>query len=432
MERKNVWGLSAGAALIGLGIIFLLGQLFEFSVMRYLWPVLIMAAGALFFIGMVAGGRSLGALAVPGSVIMTIGVILFIQNVFGIWSTWTYAWALIISGAGVGLVIFGYWSQLPDLSRAGRVVIIIGLALFLIFGLFFELGATLLGMDSPGGIVWALVLILVGVYFVVAPALRGRLGEGGPVTRSTVEFNRATPQNAALENRPADVTGGDETAGGGAAAETTALSGIRRVHFRALGDMTILQGPREGLEIEADQAIRERIRATVNGDALEIRYDQNWLDWLQPRFWNVGSPVRFTLYVRELVLLEAGGMGNITVPSLLTPRLEIQQHGAGSLTVHQFEGGELVVHQAGLGNIEVEGRVNHQDMRLTGTGNYNAARLESATASVQLTGLGSARIWARDTLDARVTGAGSIEYYGSPQVREQVSGLGSVRRLGVR
>jgi hypothetical protein len=71
-------------------------------------------------------------------------------------------------------------------------------------------------------------------------------------------------------------------------------------------------------------------------------------------------------------------------------------------------------------------------MQLSGTGSYQAGRLESGTAKVNLTGLGSAKVWAHATLDARVAGAGSVEYFGSPQVREQVVGLGSVRRLGDR
>src|SRR5512146_1756668 len=136
MERKNAWGLWGGAALIGLGVIFLLGQVLRVDVMNFLWPVFILAAGAAFFIGMVAGGRAMGALAVPGSVITTVGLILFFQNLFGLWATWSYAWALIICGAGVGLLIFGSWSQLPDLRRAGQVVIGVGLVLFVVFGIF--------------------------------------------------------------------------------------------------------------------------------------------------------------------------------------------------------------------------------------------------------------------------------------------------------
>lgn len=424
MSRNNAWGIWAGAALIVMGLLFMLGQVFRLNIMGFIWPLFILAVGALFFIGMSTGGRGAGALAVPGSVIATIGLILFIQNLFNIWSTWTYAWALIIAGAGVGLVIFGSWSQLPDLRRAGRVVISIGLVLFFVFGVFFELLASLLGHGSLGGIFWAVMLILLGVYVLLGRTrLRGWL-ESGPVSRSVVDFDQpgaqVYPGNASASGAVVD------------ALDTGAISGIRRVQFHALGDMTILQGEREGLEIEASQAVRERIRTEVRGDTLEIRYEHDWLDWLQPRFWNLSNPLRFTLYVRGLDQLEAAGMGNMTVPALSAGVFELAHSGAGNVAIRQLSAEAVTVRQGGLGNVEIEGRVDRQDVELTGTGSYQAGRLESREARVHLSGLGSAVVWVREMLDARISGTGNVEYYGSPRVAQTVSGLGNVRRLGER
>lgn len=412
MKRDHLWGLWAGVLLIGLGIIFLLGQFFQFNVMRYLWPVFILVMGAAFFVGMVAGGRSMGALAVPGSVIVTIGLLLFFQNLFGVWGTWAYAWALLIAGAGVGLVIFGAWSELPDLRRAGRVVITVGLILFFVFGLLFELGASLLGMRSPGGAVWAVLLILAGVYVLFGRRLFARWTDSGPVSRSEVDLRGAAPAGETIS--------------------TAEVSGIRKVRFHALGDITILQGEREGLEMEASQAVRERIRTAVLGDTLEIRFEQDWLDWIQPRFWNAATPLRYTLYLRDLEQLDAAGFGNLVIPALAAETFELRHSGAGKVNVRGLAVEKLVIRQAGMGNIDVEGRAARQEVELSGTGSYHAGRLESGAASVHLSGVGSATIWARDALDARISGTGSIEYFGSPRVTQHVSGLGSVRRLGDR
>ncbi len=432
MQRKNTWGFWLGVALIGLGCIFILGQVLRVDIMHFLWPVFILAFGAAFFIGMVAGGRSMGALAVPGSVITTVGLILFFQNLFGLWATWSYAWALIICGAGIGLMIFGSWSQQVDLRRAGRAVIMIGLALFFVFGLFFELGASLLGMRSPGGIFWPLALILVGLYVLFGRVFFNQMS--GPVTRSSVEFggsgaagtfaNGLVPTPLIAGTAPAaDRVVGEVSEAAGAA------SGIRRLYFHALGDMTILQGEREGLEIEASPAVKERIRSQVRGNALEIRYEQDWLDWLNPRFWNI-SPIRYTLTVRDLEAVDAAGLGNLYIPELSTQRLDLLHSGTGNVTVRKLAAEELIVRQAGLGNVEVEGRVSRQDVDLSGTGSYHARRLESTTARLQLSGLGSAVVQISESLDAQVSGTGSIEYYGNPRISQHVSGLGSVRRIG--
>jgi len=204
MEGRNPWGVWGGIALVGLGVVILLGQLLRVNIRGFIWPFFILAAGALFFIAMVAGGRSTGAMAIPGSIIVTVGLILFVQNTFGIWATWAYAWALIISGVGVGLLIFGIWSSFPDLRQAGRIVIIVGLILFFTFGIFFELGAALFHQRSPGGLFWPVLLILAGLYVLVARPLLSR--SAGPVGRSEVSFGVGSAAGNPAAGNPAAVT----------------------------------------------------------------------------------------------------------------------------------------------------------------------------------------------------------------------------------
>ncbi|RPJ44520.1 MAG: hypothetical protein EHM21_10175 [Chloroflexi bacterium] len=441
MQRENIWGFWIGVALVGLGTLFILGQVLSVNIMGLLWPFIIIGVGAAFFIGMVAGGRSMGALAVPGSVITTIGLILFFQNLFGLWSTWSYAWALIICGAGVGLMIFGNWSQVPEVRKAGKIVTGIGLVLFFVFGFFFQLGSLMFGGRSLGGIFWAVALILVGLYVLFGKAYFNQAS--GPVSRSMVNFSsQASVVNGAdrviaasdlQANLQADLQPGLEPIeiDPGPVEEAPAsevISGIRRLSFRSLGEITILQGEREGLEIEASEAMKERIRCEVRGNTLTIRLEQDWLDWLNPRFWNIG-PIRYTLTARNLEAVDAAGLGNMLIDGIATRRLDLAHSGTGNVTVRRLEAEELSARQAGLGNIEVDGQVSRQTVDLTGTGSYHAQRLESRMASVRLSGLGSAVVRVSDTLDAQVSGTGSIEYFGNPRVSQRVSGLGSVRRL---
>jgi len=416
MERKNVWGLWAGVTLMVIGSLFLMDQFVSVDVMRYSWPLFILAGGAIFFVLMFAGGRAMGAMAVPGSVIITVGLILFVQNLFNLWTTWSYAWALIIAGAGVGLIIFGGWNGLPDLRRAGRVVAAVGLVMFLVFGLFFELVTSLLGVRSPDSIFWPVVLILMGLYVLFGRALFNRVT--GPVGRSAVDFNPAPVDTAA----PA-VAGSPDV--------VIPASGIRHLAFHSLGDITIVQGDREGLEIEASDVLRERIRSEVQGNRLEIRYEQDWLDWLNPRFWNI-SPIHFTVYLRELDSLDAAGLGNMMIPSLSTVGLELKHSGTGNLTIQKLQADTLLVHQAGVGNINITGCVDQQEVNLSGAGSYQARKLESRTASIRLSGMGSAIVSVSEMLDVNLTGMGSVDYVGSPKVSQHISSLGSVHHLGER
>ena len=421
MDDRNRWGLFGGAVLIALGLIFLASEFLSFNVWRWLWPFFILGVGAAFFMGMFAGGRGFGPLAVPGSVITTLGLILLVQNIFGIWGTWAYAWTLMIAGAGVGLMIFGSWSGVPDLARAGRVVTTVGVVLFLVFGLFFELGASLLGLRSPGGLAWPLLLILAGLYVLVGRPLLER--STGPVSRSVVAFDHparvsGTPLTTVLDANDAVDS-----------IESLAVDNIRQVKFSAVGDLTIVQGEQERLEIEASQAMKERIRSEVQGDKLVIRFDMEWWTWIDPRSWNNG-PIRYTLALRDLDHLEVAGVGNVTIPELSTRRFSLVQSGAGNITIRRLMTDEVSVRQSGVGSIEADGKVERQSLVLSGTGSYRAAHLESRSASIDLSGVGSATVWVTEELNVRLTGAGSVDYSGNPRISQQVTGVGSVRHAG--
>jgi hypothetical protein len=162
------WGsLAAGVFLIGLGVLFLLGQFVRINLWEWLWPFWIIGFGALFFVGMLAGGKSAAGLAIPGSIISMVGLILLYQNWFGHWESWAYAWALIPVAVGIGLFIMGLWNGRESTRRAGINVAGVGIVLFLVFGAFFELGAVMLGMRRAGGVLWPLILIGAGLYLLI-------------------------------------------------------------------------------------------------------------------------------------------------------------------------------------------------------------------------------------------------------------------------
>src|SRR5687767_10207750 len=80
--------------LIGLGILFLLGQVFGFSLFSVLWPFFVILPGAAFLYGAFTGGKNAAGLAVPGSVITGTGLILLYQSLTNHWESWAYAWTL--------------------------------------------------------------------------------------------------------------------------------------------------------------------------------------------------------------------------------------------------------------------------------------------------------------------------------------------------
>jgi hypothetical protein len=162
-----------GVILIAVGALFLLGQVLNFSQWGSLWPLATVGVGALFFLGMLLGGKSTGALAIPGAIFTGLGLILLFQNLTGAWETWSYAWGLIVASVGVGIYIFGLYSDRPGAREAGMNVTRVGLTLFLVFGIIFEVIFTVTGVStSSGSLFFPIALVVVGFFMLISRSVR--------------------------------------------------------------------------------------------------------------------------------------------------------------------------------------------------------------------------------------------------------------------
>jgi hypothetical protein len=166
-----------GLVLIGLGALFLLGQVVHVGTLQLLLPFYFLLPGILFFVAMTLGGKTTGPLAIPGSIVTAAGLILLFQGLTGYYKSWWYAWALILpASAGIGLIIHGMYSNEPRLIHSGRRWLTTGLIVFLCFGAFFEI---LIFRSTAGSIVWPGLMIALGAYLLLrrgsqttAPAAR--------------------------------------------------------------------------------------------------------------------------------------------------------------------------------------------------------------------------------------------------------------------
>ena len=170
MEASRKPNLLLGIILIILGVLFLAYQLIPalHALINWenAWPLLIVGVGVAFFVGAVLG--HVPGLAIPGSVIGGIGLLLFWQNTTGDWGSWAYAWALLPGFVGVGLILMGVLGEKPRKSLAsGLWLIVISSILFLIFGSF-------LGGFGFGAY-WPILLIGLGFIILLRPLFRSRL-----------------------------------------------------------------------------------------------------------------------------------------------------------------------------------------------------------------------------------------------------------------
>jgi peptidoglycan/LPS O-acetylase OafA/YrhL len=160
-KRANTGLLVGGILLIVFGVLALINQYFHFADWGTLWPLTVVIFGSLFYVAMFAGGRDAAGFAVPATIISGIGLILLYQSITGRWETWAYCWALIVVFVGLGIYIMGWYADDRAHKKSGVDVMRVGLILFVVFGMIFEMI-----FSSFNNMLFPILLILLGVYLI--------------------------------------------------------------------------------------------------------------------------------------------------------------------------------------------------------------------------------------------------------------------------
>jgi len=149
-----------GLLLVLVGLVFLLAQVGGGTA----WPLFVLVPGVAMLAVALGGPRSRAGLAVPGSIVSTVGLILLVQAATGTFQTWSYAWGLVLAGVGVGTFLQASIEENGPGQREGVRLAVLGLILFAAFGAFFEL--LVFGGVLRGALGWLvpLALIFAGVW----------------------------------------------------------------------------------------------------------------------------------------------------------------------------------------------------------------------------------------------------------------------------
>ena len=160
ISRIRVFGIM----LIIIGCLALVDQIFNIRFGRYVWPFFIIIPGVLIFLS--ASNAEYGPgepFAMLGAMVTMIGLILLFQSTTGLWASWAYAWALVApTSVGLGQLFYGAQNKQDGMRKSGMTLVNIGLIMFFVGVVFFELIINLSGFGR-NPFVWAGVFIGAGV-----------------------------------------------------------------------------------------------------------------------------------------------------------------------------------------------------------------------------------------------------------------------------
>jgi hypothetical protein len=223
------------------------------------------------------------------------------------------------------------------------------------------------------------------------------------------------------------------TFGGSAAAaelqqETRAVAAFHRIEINGQVNVTLVQGATESVTVEAEQAALPRIRTEVGGDTLSIDAEISRTVWQWFSGRGAGRTPRVTIHFKDVDRIEAAGSVNLDAESLKSGDLRLDFAGACALRIRDLQASSLRLDGSGAIKVVIAGKVGRQKVDLSGASSYQAERLVSSDAVVDVSGAGKAVINASNSLAVDISGAGKVEYLGEPKLRQTISGIGKIAR----
>lgn len=135
-SRRQVWLVSI--LIIILGILSLVLNLGFGLDLNFSWPLVVILLGGAFIL-LVDSFHSPGSwmdwFFLPGCILLALGIIFLFNVLTGDWNAWAYAWLLLLSGLGMGMLLLCRSRSWPEAaSIAALATFILSLALFVLFG----------------------------------------------------------------------------------------------------------------------------------------------------------------------------------------------------------------------------------------------------------------------------------------------------------
>lgn len=223
------------------------------------------------------------------------------------------------------------------------------------------------------------------------------------------------------------VTGLNVTRGSGQLiTQVRDVSNFDRVQIDGAGELIIIQGDAESLEIQAEDNIIDELTSEVSDSTLVLGYRDNFLrNTIIPT-----ERITYTLNVIDLSEVTINGAADMEIGSLETDTLALTINGAGQVSIDQIVADSLSVQISGTTTIDITGQVTDQTITIDGAGNYKADELETKSTTIDINGLGNATVWAHENLNINIDGGGNLRYYGSPNVTQDINGVGDIDNLG--
>jgi hypothetical protein len=202
-----------------------------------------------------------------------------------------------------------------------------------------------------------------------------------------------------------------------------AISSFKILHLSVAANVYLSTGDHASVKIEGDNNLLKYVDVEQTGDVVTVRSHEGF---------NLIPTGDLKVYVTNPTYekIEASGACNIESQNKLTSPdgLEMHMSGAGNIKL-EVDAPRVDARLSGAGNIYLKGQSKDVRLTLSGAGNAHCYDLLAENTDVNISGFGSAEVYASVKLSASVSGAGNVDYKGNAtDVEQHVSGAGGVHK----
>lgn len=206
--------------------------------------------------------------------------------------------------------------------------------------------------------------------------------------------------------------------------EERPVHNFKEVEVGGAAKVMVSQGDKPSVKIETDDNLLQYIEVFQEGDKVYIKERSGF---------NLRPSGDINVYVTSPVYsrISASGACDIIGQTKISNPEDLHLHvsGAGDIKM-EVDAPRLAAEVSGSGNIDLKGQTRDVDLELTGAGHAHCYDLLAENTRVDISGAGSAEVYASVKLDATVSGAGNVSYKGNASdVSQHVSGAGGVKKI---
>jgi Putative auto-transporter adhesin, head GIN domain len=201
------------------------------------------------------------------------------------------------------------------------------------------------------------------------------------------------------------------------------VSSFKNVEVSGAIKVYVSQGDFKPIRIEGDENLLEYLEVDQQGDKITVRTRHGF---------NLSPTVDMKIYVTAPVYnnIEVSGACDIIGQTKIDnpEALSLDASGVAKIKM-EVNAPKLSAEISGSGSIDLKGQTKDVELGLSGAAEAHCYELLSENTKVDISGAGSAQVYASVKLSAEVSGAGNVSYKGNAtDVSQKVSGAGSVNK----